>query len=333
MAPDRDGIHEIGRTVTLPTNGSRARVTLDLTRYREVRRLLRRARFDIIHVHAPLTPALTWMALLGSDTVNVATFHAQRDGSAWYRALAPLFAPVVNRLDTRIAVSEPARAFVSRYFPADYIVVPNGIDLDRFSPEVEPFPWASDGAPRILFIGRHDEPRKGLDVLLRAMPALRSHIPGVRLIVGGGGDERRHAATLDAVGRDGISFTGVIAPEDLPRYYASCDAFCAPSNGHESFGIVLLEAMATGKPIVASDIPGYASVMTHGQEGLLSPPNDPAGLSDAISAVLTNGNMAAAFGAAGQTTAEPYRWSRIAARVLDVYGEAKDARAKGRQRR
>jgi len=329
MAPDRDGIHEIGRTITLPTNGSRAWLTLDLTRYGEIRRLLRRERFDIVHVHAPLTPALTWMALLGSDTVNVATFHAQRDGSAWYRALAPVFAPIVNRLDARIAVSEPASAFINRYFPADYMVIPNGVDLDRFSPEVEPFPWAADNAQRILFVGRHDEPRKGLDVLLRAMPAIRCRVPGVRLIVVGSGDERRHGATLDAIGRDGISFLGLIAPEDLPRYYASCDVFCAPSTGHESFGIVLLEAMATGKPIVASDIPGYASVLTHSREGLLSQPNDSAGFSDTISAVLTDGSMAAAIGEAGQTTAQSYRWSHIAAQVLDVYKGAWKARATG----
>ena len=325
MESDQDGVYEIGNTITLPTNGSRARVTLDVTRYPAVRRLLRRERFDIVHVHAPLTPALTWMALFGSDAVNVATFHAQRDSSNWYRAFAPVFAPVVNRLDARIAVSEPARRFCSRYFPGTYTLIPNGIDLVRFGPDAEPFPWAMDGRPRILFVGRHDEPRKGLDVLLRAMPEIRSLVPGARLIVAGDGDVRRHAMTLEAVGSDGVTFAGLVAPDDLPRYYASCDVFCAPSTGHESFGIVLLEAMASGKPIVASDIPGYASVMTHQQEGLLLTPRDSGQIANATANLLTHPRQRAAFGAAGRATAEGYAWPRIAAQVLQVYDVARSS--------
>lgn len=331
--PDRDGVYEVGGAITLPTNGSRARITLDLTRYREIRRYLRRERFDIVHVHAPLTPALTWMALVASDTLNVATFHAQRDASGWYRALAPLFTPIVDRIDVRIAVSEPAKRFIASYFPGSYTVVPNGIDLDRFGPKARPFPWAGGGAPRILFVGRHDEPRKGLDVLLRALPAVRARVPDVRLLVAGPGDVRRHAQTLETVGGAGIEFLGVVAPTDLPRYYASCDLFCAPSTGHESFGIVLLEAMASARPIVASDIPGYASVMAPDREGLLVPPGAPGALADAIVRILRNTDIGMALGAAGRMTATAYAWPDVAARVLRVYAAARSTAAdRGRGR-
>ena len=157
------------------------------------------------------------------------------------------------------------------------------------------------------------------------MPEIRSRVPGARLIVAGDGDVHRHAKTLEAVGSDGVTFAGLVAPDDLPRHYASCNVFCAPSTGHESFGIVLLEAMASGKPIVASDIPGYASVMTHQQEGLLLTPRDPGQIANATANLLTHPRQRAAFGAAGRATAEGYAWPRIAAHVLQVYDVARSS--------
>ncbi len=316
---DAVGVHEIGRALTLPTNGSRARITLDLTRFGEARRLLRREQFDVVHVHAPLTPALTWMALFASRTSNVATFHAYRDGSAWYRALAPVFRPAVRRLDARIAVSEPAARFIGTYFPGEYTIIPNGIDIDRFRPDRAKPNEGSDESPRILFVGRHDEPRKGLSDLLRAFPAIRAAIPSCRLTVVGDGDAGRHAELLDAIGREGITFTGQVSAEDLPRYFAGSDLFCAPSTDNESFGIVLLEAMASALPVVASKIPGYASVMTDGREGLLVPPRDPDALAHAAIRLLTDRELSTACAAAGRATAATYAWSIIAARVIDLY--------------
>lgn len=330
---DAVGVREIGRALTLPTNGSRARITLDLTRMGEVRSVMTRERFDVVHVHAPLTPALTWMALFASRSVNVATFHAYRDSSAWYRAFAPAFRPVVGRLDARIAVSEPAARFIGAYFPGDYTIIPNGIDIDRFRPEPSPAKSGGQGPPRLLFVGRHDEPRKGLPDLLRALPSIRKAVPGCQLIVAGDGDIGRHADLLDEVGRDGITFTGRVSAEDLPRYYAGADLFCAPSTDNESFGIVLLEAMASEVPVVASDIPGYASVMADGREGLLVTPRRPDALADAVVRLLTDPGRRSACGTAGRTTATSYAWPAIAARVLDLYERAIAAKAGAAGRR
>ena len=316
---DAVGVREIGRALTLPTNGSRARITLDLTRFGEVRRIFTGERFDVVHVHAPLTPALTWMALFASHSVNVATFHAYRNGSVWYRALAPAFRPVVRRIDTRIAVSEPAARFIGAYFPGNYTVIPNGIDIERFGPDKADPNSHEVGVPQIVFVGRHDEPRKGLSTLLQALPAIRAAIPGCRLEIAGDGDISRHANLLNTIGRDGIAFHGQVSAEDLPRHYASADLFCAPSTENESFGIVLLEAMASAVPVVASNIPGYASVMTDGREGLSVPARDPAALATAVIRLLADADLRSYLGNAGRATAATYAWPNVAARVIDLY--------------
>src|SRR3712207_1863503 len=264
-----EGFYGVGRTVAIPANGSTVRVTFDVTLYAAVKDLMRRERFDVVHLHEPLIPVLPYMVLLNSLAVNVATFHAFRPSNPWYTAFKPYMSFVLSRLDGRIAVSEPAREFVSQYFEGPYDIIPNGIDAARYGAEVEPFPWAADGTPRILFVGRFNEPRKGFSYLLRAMPLVRQQFPDARLVVAGTGRPERYAGLMERHGVTGVDFLGFVPDEEKPRYYASCDVFCAPSIGGESLGIVLLEAMASGKPIVASDIPGYASVLSHGREGLL----------------------------------------------------------------
>jgi phosphatidylinositol alpha-mannosyltransferase len=235
-------------------------VTFDVTLYTAVKALLRQEQFDVIHLHEPLIPVLPYLVLLNSRSVNVATFHAFRASSPWYTAFKPYMTFMMSRLDARIAVSEPARDFVSQYFHGPYDIVPNGIDVHRFR-DVEPFPWAGDGVPRILFVGRYNEPRKGFKYLLRAMPSIQQQFPDARLVVVGGGKPDRFDGLMERYGVRNVDFVGLITPEELPRYYASCDLFCAPSISGESFGIVLLEAMASGRPVVAGDIPGYRSVM------------------------------------------------------------------------
>jgi phosphatidylinositol alpha-mannosyltransferase len=259
-----EGFYGIGRTVPIPANGSMVRVTFDVTLYNAVKTILRREQFDVVHLHEPLIPVLPYLVLLNSESVNVATFHAFRSSSPWYTAFKPYMSFMMSRLDARIAVSEPARDFVSQYFQGPYTIVPNGIDVARFR-DVEPFPWAGDDTPRILFVGRFSEPRKGFKHLLRAMPFIHQQFPDARLVVVGRGKRDRFDGMMERYGVRNVDFVGQASPSDLPRYYASCDLFCAPSTSGESFGIVLLEAMASGRPVVAGDIPGYRSVMTNGQ--------------------------------------------------------------------
>jgi phosphatidylinositol alpha-mannosyltransferase len=316
-----EGYYGIGRTVPIPANGSMVRVTFDVTLYNAVKTLLRREQFDVIHLHEPLIPVLPYLVLLNSRAVNVATFHAFRASSPWYTAFKPYMAFMMSRLDARMAVSAPARDFVFQYFPGHYEIVPNGIDVARFR-HVEPFPWASDGTPRILFVGRYNEPRKGFKHLLRAMPLVQQQFPAARLVVVGGGKAERFESLFERYGVRNVEFVGRATPADLPRYYASCDVFCAPSVAGESFGIVLLEAMASRRPVVAGDIPGYRSVITHGHDGLLVPPKDPHALALALVRLLADAPLRELLAAAGAATADRYAWPEIAARVLRVYERA-----------
>jgi phosphatidylinositol alpha-mannosyltransferase len=317
-----DGFYGVGRTVSIPGNGSTVRLTFDVTLYAAVKALMRRERFDIVHLHEPLTPVLPYMVLLNSPAVNVGTFHAYRASNPWYTAFKPYMTFVLSRLDGRIAVSEPARDFVGQYFEGPYEIIPNGIDVARFNGGVEPLPWAGDGVPRILFVGRFGERRKGFKYLLRALPLVRQQFPNVRLVVAGTGKPERFAGTMEREGVAGVDFIGFVPAAELPRYYASCDIFCAPSIERESFGIVLLEAMASGKPVVATAIPGYASVMANGREGLLVEPKDHQALALALVRTLADRELRARLGAAGRLSAARYAWPRIAARVLEVYERA-----------
>jgi len=318
----RDGFYGIGRAVSIPAGGARARLTFDVTLYADVKALMRRERFDVVHLHEPLMPVLPYMVLLNSRAVNVATFHAYRATNPWYTAFKPYMSFVLGRLDGRIAVSGPAREFVSQYFEGPYDVIPNGIALDRFDPGIAPMPWVGDGTPRILFVGRFDESRKGFSYLLRALPLVRQQFPRARLIVAGTGKRERYAGLMERHGVSGVDFAGFVPEEELPRYYASCDVFCVPSTRNESFGVVLLEAMAAGKPVVATDIPGYASVLTHEREGLLVPPRDPMALALALVRTLADRELRQRLGAAGIAQAARHAWPRVAARVLEVYETA-----------
>mgnify|MGYP002335994730 CR=1 FL=1 len=317
----REGFYGIGRTVPIPANGSMVRVTFDVTLYNAVKTLLRREQFDVIHLHEPLIPVLPYLVLLNSRAVNVATFHAFRSSSPWYTAFKPYMAFMMSRLDARMAVSVPARDFVFQYFPGQYEIVPNGIDVERFR-DGEPLAWAGDSVPRILFVGRYNEPRKGFKYLLRAMPLVHQQFPDARLVVVGGGKPERFEGLIERYAVRNVEFVGRASAADLPRYYASCDVFCAPSTSGESFGIVLLEAMAARRPVVAGDIPGYRSVITPGREGLLVPPKDANSLALALVRLLADEPLRRQMAVAGEETANRYAWPHIANRVLAVYERA-----------
>ena len=321
----KDGFYGVGRAVSIPAGGARARLTLDVTLYADVKALMRREAFDVVHLHEPLMPVLPYMVLLNSRAVNVGTFHAFRTANPWYTAFKPYMAFVLSRLDGRIAVSEPAREYASQYFEGPYDVIPNGIDVERYGHGVVPFPWAGDGTPRILFVGRFDESRKGFKYLLRALPLVRQQFPRARLVVVGTGRPERFAGLTESYGIAGVDYQGFVDAEAKARYFASCDVVCVPSTRNESFGFVLLEAMAAGKAVVATDIPGYASVVSHERHGLLVPPRDPQALALALVRLLADAGLRARLGRQGQEEAARYAWPRVAAQVLAVYDRAADA--------
>jgi phosphatidylinositol alpha-mannosyltransferase len=316
-------VHRIGRVVAVPANGSVARITLSLRSYLQAKRLIQDEQFDLIHLHEPMMPALPLTVLRHSSSVNVGTFHAYRVTPLTYFYSKPILRPFFRKLHGHIAVSRPARDFVGEYFPADYRLIPNGIDFSRFSSPAAPLPVLADGRPTVLFVGRLEK-RKGLRFLLRAWPLVLQRHPEARLVVVGRGrplEGYKRFAQRQGWSNSDVVFAGYVSAEDLPRYYQSCDVFCAPNTGQESFGIVLLEAMAAGAPIVASDIAGYRDVVTRDDQGLLVEPKNSGAIADAVCRLLANPELRASMRRVGREKARAFDWARVATQVLDYYEE------------
>ena len=310
--------------IPLPFSGSIARVSISPRMYHRVKSILQEERFDVVHLHEPMQPH-PLMVLRHSQALNVGTFHAHSETEHYlYRYGRRVLKRFMNKLDGKIAVSTAARETVARYFPGEYTIIPNGIDLDYFGAEdAELLPGLMDGRPNVLFVGRLER-RKGFEYLLDAFPLVKEAIPEVRLVVVGAydkEDKEPYVRYARQRGIRGVRFVGYVPDEELRRYYASCHVFCAPSTGYESFGLILLEAMAAGKAIVASRIDGYREVLTHQQEGLLVPPGDSRAIAEAVISLLRNPARREEMGRAGQGTARRYSWARVADQVLGYFHE------------
>ena len=313
-----DAFVPLGRSVPVPSGGSIARVSLSWWLYRRVREILEQESFDIIHLHEPLAPVLPLCVLECSNTVNVGTFHAYYNRQHLYRFSQPIIKRWHQRLHGGIAVSPAAHKYVHNFFPREYRIIPNGIDVDHFAHNAQPWPQFQDGKTNILFVGRMEK-RKGLKYLLEAYSRLKWEYPNIRLIVVGPGnlDKDSHRILSARNPRD-VTLVGGVSYQDLPRYYASADIFCSPATGQESFGIVLLEAMAAGKPIVASAIEGYMGIVKPGEQGLLFPRKNSEALADTLATLITDPELAARMGATGRQMVEQYRW-KVVARQVETY--------------
>jgi phosphatidylinositol alpha-mannosyltransferase len=279
--------------------------------------MLGRENFDIIHIHEPLASALTISALLVSNTINVGTFHAYHRSALAYWVVRPLVKRCYKKLHGKIAVSPAARDFIGKHFPGDYAIIPNGVDVEHFSTPLPPIKGIHDEKLNILFVGR-PEKRKGLRYLLSAYKIVKQELPQTRLIVVGPGTYKYEARAKKARLED-VVFTGFVANEELPAYYQSADVFCSPAIGEESFGIVLLEAMAASKPIVACNIKGYSSVMSDGIQGLMVPPRDEIALAKALILLLKDERLRHEMGARGRLKAEECSWPNVASKVNEYY--------------
>ncbi len=313
----------IGRPRPIPSSGSIARVTISIWLAPKIRAVLEREKFDIIHFHEPLMPMLCTSILRLSKTANVGTFHASY-GKPGYNFARPIGRWILRRwfrkLDGKIAVSKPAMEFASANFPGYYNIIPNGVDVGHFSPDVAPIEEFKDGKLNILFVSRLEK-RKGLNYLLEAFKQVKEEIPDSRLIIVGPGTRlrRKYERYVARSGLKDVVFVGLVSYDELPRYYQTADVFCAPAIGSESFGIILLEAMAMSKPIVASNIEGYASVISHGVDGLLVPPADKNKLAQALISLLNDEALRKEMGAKGRIKALEHSWERISQRVFDYY--------------
>ena len=309
----------LGKGFSMPANGSMGTITLSPRYVSQARDLLDRERFDVLHFHEPFVPFLSLVLLRESRSVNIGTFHAYGGWSPAYEFGSRTMRGYAERLHGRIAVSAAARHFIDRYFPGDYKIIPNGVDLTRFQRAVPLTRW-QDGRRNILFVGRF-EPRKGVLDLLKAYRILRKTGCDCRLLLVGSGPQEREARRYVATRRlQGVEFLGRVSDDERNQLFRTADVYCTPATGRESFGIVLLEAMAAGAPIVASDIHGYKGVVRRGREALLVPPKEPKELAAAISRVLSDRELAASMAAAGPVRAEEFSWPRVTAKVDDYYG-------------
>lgn len=325
QAKTNPGIRPVAqRITTIPIGGATARVSLSPRSYARVKKILNEENFDIIHLQEPLTPSITWWVLINAQalphTPLIGTFHAYHERPNWfYQHSRPIFARLFARLDRLIAVSKAAQDFAHQMFPGTYHIIPNGIDLKRFARRTTLEP---DRKLNILFVGRLDK-RKGFSHLLEAFIKIKPDYPQLQLTVIGPFEAKAcHPYQKLAQGATDIEFVGYVSPEQLPGFYHKADIFCAPSIGFESFGIVLLEAMAAGVPVIASNIAGYRSVVTDGQEGILVPPAQPEALAQALRQLLDRPDQRRQMGQWGQVKAHQYSWELIAHQVLEVYDDA-----------
>ena len=303
-------------------NRSYATLPVGLRMSGQVKRFLAGGSFDIVHCHGLFWPEISYWAIRHSRSINLITFltagfKIHTAGSGIYRSL---FRGQLAKINGRIAISQRARQAAEPYIPGEFRIIPCGIDLDRFRPLQSTERRTRPG--RVLFVGRLDE-RKGIEILLRAFPAVTKVVPGTRLsVVGAGPMEEQARKTVGKLGLStAVEFLGSARPEDLPRIYADCDVYCAPSLGGETLGIVLLEAMASGVPVVASRIPGYDETVRDGIDGLLVPPAEPDALASALVSVLSDESRRRTMAAAGLERAKEYAWPRIAQRTLEFYLE------------
>ena len=307
-----------GKAVPIPYNGSVARLQFGVVSAARVRRWLRDGNFDVVHVHEPAPPSLSLLTLMIHDGPLVATFHAATVRSRVLAMFDTVLQPFLEKLSGRIAVSSAARKVIVEHLGADAVVIPNGVEVAHFATATP-----LDGYPRqggtLGFIGRYDEPRKGMDVLIEAMKILVPQRPELRLLIAGRGDAAEFLAGLPAQIAERLDLLGLVSDADKARLLRSVDVYVAPNTGQESFGVILLEAMAAHTAIAASDIDAFRKVLAGGEAGALFPVGDGRALAGVLAELLDDPDRRAALTAVGERTVAPYDWSVIVHEILRVY--------------
>ncbi|WP_370893390.1 glycosyltransferase family 4 protein [Janibacter sp. GXQ6167] len=309
-----------GRAIPIRYNGSVARLLFGPIAAARVSRWLDEGAFDVLHIHEPIAPSVSVLALWATQVPVVATFHTSNIRSRAMQAFFPVLRPSLEKIHGRIAVSEDARRTVTTHLGGDAVVIPNGVDVGSFASAEPRLRWTGTSeAPVIAFLGRIDEPRKGLPVLTAALPRLLDEIPGLRVLVAGPGSIEAAKAKLEPRVADACEFLGMISDEDKARMLASVDLYIAPQTGGESFGIVLVEAMAAGAPVLASNLPAFERVLDGGRAGALFDNGRSEDLADQILALLRDPARRESLRERGQRRAKIFDWSVVAREILAVY--------------
>jgi phosphatidylinositol alpha-mannosyltransferase len=319
--PLPDFVQPAGRSVGIPYNGSVARLSFGPVSYARVRRWIREHDFDVVHLHEPIAPSLSLLALVIADGPIVATYHTSTTKSRALNAFQIVLQPFLEKITARIAVSALARRVQVEHLGGDAVQIPNGVDVNFFA-GARPLDGYPRTGPTVGFLGRFTEPRKGMPVLLAALRQLVADLPDLRLLVVGRGDEAdlRRAAGPELADR--IDLLGQVDDETKARALSSVDVYCAPNNGGESFGVILLEAMAAGTPVVASDLDAFRRVLDDAKAGVLFPVGDATALASSLRELLTDPLRRKAYAAEAARRVAMFDWSVIADQVLRVYEAA-----------
>ncbi|MBL1067304.1 glycosyltransferase family 4 protein [Streptomyces sp. 7-21] len=310
-----------GRAVPVPYNGSVARLNFGFLSAARARRWVHEGDFDVLHIHEPAAPSLALLTCWAARGPIVGTFHTSNPRSRAMIAAYPILQPALEKISARIAVSEYARRTLVEHLGGDAVVIPNGVDVSFFAGAEPKAEWQGQ---TIGFIGRIDEPRKGLPVLMRALPAILAAHPGARLLVAGRGDEQQAVAGLPEEARRRVEFLGMVSDEDKARLLRSVDLYVAPNTGGESFGIILVEAMSAGAPVLASDLDAFAQVLDGGRAGELFRNEDADALADAAVRLLGDPARREELRARGSVHVRRYDWSTVGSDILAVYETVRD---------
>ena len=303
-----DYVVSAGRAISIPYNGAVARVLFGVGANSRVRSWINDGDFDLLHLHEPAIPSLSLLACWAGEGAMVGTFHAAAKYQKAIFAIGPILEPVIEKLSARIAVSESARLTLTAHLETDAIVIPNGIYADNYRNGSSHPQWQGN---TIGFLGRFEEDRKGLPVLLDALPIISRFIPDIRVLIAGPGDSEEVLAKVDPQLRQRVEFLGKISEEDKADFLASVSLYIAPNTGGESFGIILAEAMAGGAAVVASDIPAFADVLGHGQYGALFESENSENLAKVIIDLLRDETKRKELAAAGAVHAQRFDWGQV----------------------
>jgi phosphatidylinositol alpha-mannosyltransferase len=311
-----DYVVNAGKPISIPYNGAVARILFGPVAFSRVRQWISNGDFDLLHLHEPAIPSISLLACWAADGPMVGTFHAAANRQKIIFAIGPILEPAIEKLSARIAVSEAARLTLTDHLDTDAVVIPNGIYASRYHNGTPQEKWQGN---TIGFIGRFEEPRKGLSVLLDALPVIARFAPDVKVFVAGPGDSTEVEKSIDPQLRHRFTFLGKISEEDKANFMSSISIYVAPNTGGESFGIILAEALAGGACVVASDIPAFDDLLGHGQFGAIFKSEDSTDLAKVIIDLLRDEKKRSQLAAAGRVRGQSFDWEVIAQQIYSVY--------------
>jgi phosphatidyl-myo-inositol alpha-mannosyltransferase len=311
-----DYVTSAGKPIAIPYNGAVARVLFGPIAFARVRQWISQGDFDILHLHEPAIPSISLLACWAAEGPMVGTFHAAAKRQKAIFAIGPILEPVIEKLSARIAVSEAARATLTEHLETDAVVIPNGIYADRYRDGIAQEQWQGN---TLGFIGRFEEPRKGLSVLVDALPIISRFAPDVRVLIAGPGDPKDVIESIDPQLRSRFTFLGRISEQDKANFLASISLYVAPNTGGESFGIILAEALAGGATVVASNIPAFDSLLDHGKCGELFESESSTDLAKRVIDLLRDNERRIALGIAGKKHAQQFDWKVVADQIFSIY--------------